>query len=100
MVVPREEEKSAAEESTEAESEDDGFAKLRRRFYEQAFSNIRKQLSGAGLDQEITDEIAEIYMRSNTAVEPRKMIHTLLCQRFGAKAGARYYRKAVKYINF
>ena len=77
----------------------DELAERRRTFYERAFSNIQQQLSGAGLAKETADEIADIFMHSNSAAEPRKVIHTLLCQRFGNKIGARYYRQAVKYVS-
>jgi hypothetical protein len=70
----------------------------KRNFYETAFGRIRKQLTDAGMDEAVAEEIAGICMRSNAAVEPRKVIHTLLCQRFGNKTGAKYYRQTVKYI--
>ena len=70
----------------------------KRHFYETAFGRIRKQLTDAGMDEAVADEIAGICMRSEAAAEPRKEIHTFLCQRFGNKIGAKYYRQAVKYI--
>ena len=68
-------------------------------FYAQASANIRKRLADAGLEQSVADEIADICMHSYAAVEPRKVIHNLLCQRYGTKIGAQYYRKAVKYVD-
>ena len=82
----------------EANARDTALFERKKTFYETAFGRIREQLTGAGLDEAVADEIAGICMRSNAAVEPRKVIHTLLCQRFGNKAGAKYYRQAVKYI--
>ena len=69
-------------------------------FYEKAFSNIRAQLSGSGLENDLADEIADVCVRANTSDEPRKVIHNLLCQHFGQKAGAQFYRKAVKYLQY
>ncbi len=70
-----------------------------KKFFEQAFANIQKRLSDAGLDQTAADEIADICMHSYTEIEPRKAIHNLLCQRYGTKIGAQYYRKAIKYVD-
>lgn len=84
-------------EEPESNGQNGTVGQRKQSFYEQAFSNIQKQLSNAGLDKEVADEIANIFMRSNSAVEPRKVIHTLLCQRFGTKLGAKYYRQTVKY---
>lgn len=86
------------EEALAEECGTDELAERRNSFYEKAFSNIQKQLSDAGLAKETADEIADIFMHSNSAAEPRKVIHTLLCRRFGPKIGARYYRQAVKYV--
>ena len=69
----------------------------KKTFYEEARANIQKRLSDAGLEKNAAEEIANIFMHSKTAVEPRKVIHNLLCQRFGSKIGAQYYKKAVKY---
>lgn len=76
---------------------EDTLAQRKKNYYEKAFSNIQNRLCEAGLDQAVADEITNIVMRSNAAVEPRKVIHTLLCQRFGKKTGAKYYRQTVKY---
>ncbi len=88
-----------APETSAEECRTDELAERRKSFFEKAFSNIQKQLTDAGLSKEAADEIADIFMRSNSAAEPRKVIHTLLCQRFGNKIGARYYRQAVKYVS-
>ena len=85
------------QEEPASNSQNNPVTQKKQSFYEQAFNNIQKQLSSAGLDKEVADEIANIFMRSNSAVEPRKVIHTLLCQRFGTKLGAKYYRQTVKY---
>ena len=58
---------------------------------------IQKRLTDAGIEKKAADEIAGIFMQSNTAVEPRKVMHNLLVQRFGTKIGSQYFRKAVKY---
>ncbi len=79
--------------------QDTVIAERRKNFYEAAFSNIQKQLTDAGMDQNVADEIAGICMRSDSETEPRKLIHMLLCQRFGNKTGAKYYRQAVKFIS-
>ena len=87
------------EEKKSGKEQDAAIAERRRYFYETAFSNIRKRLTDAGMDQNVADEIAGICMRSDSETEPRKLIHMLLCQRFGNKTGAKYYRQAVKYIS-
>lgn len=92
----------AAESGTNA-SEDNtrnGIIDERRKtFYEKAVSSIQSRLSDAGLDQEVANEIADICMHSNSADEPRKEIHNLLCRRYGNKIGAKYYRQTVKYLS-
>ena len=75
------------------------LARKKRKFFEIAFRSIRQKLTDGGIDLNAADEIAGICMRANSETEPRKMIHTLLCQRFGNKTGAKYYRQAVKYIS-
>ena len=76
---------------------DSALAEHRKKFYMEAFSNIQKRLTDAGIEKNTADEIAGIFMQSNTAVEPRKVMHNLLVQRYGTKIGSQYYRKAVKY---
>ena len=73
------------------------IAKRRETYYEKALSNIEKRLSDAGVDQKAAEEIANICIHSNTAIEPRKVIHEMLCHRFGQKIGGQYYKKAIKY---
>ncbi len=85
--------------SSDGEGKDPVVEERRKTFYQQASANIRKRLSEAGLEQSVADEIADICMHSYSAVEPRKVIHNLLCQRYGTKIGAQYYRKAVKYVD-
>ena len=70
-----------------------------KKFFEQAFASIRNRLSEVGLDQNVADEITDICMQSYTDMEPRKVIHNLLCERYGNRIGAQYYRKAVKYAD-
>ena len=70
-----------------------------KKFFEQAFASIRLRLTDAGLDQSTADDIADICLHSYTDTEPRKVIHNLLCQRYGTKIGAQYYRKADKYMH-
>ena len=77
----------------------DELAERKKSFFEAAFRSIRQRLTDMGIDPAAADEIAGICMRSDSETEPRKMIHTLLCQRFGEKEGAKYYRQAVKYIS-
>ena len=89
---------SACKEESADNDQNCAVVQRKQSFYEQAFNNIQNQLSNAGLEKEVADEIANIFMRSKSAVEPRKVIHTLLCQRFGTKQGAKYYRQTVKYI--
>ena len=93
----------AAEAGTEADETDNGrkgiIDERKKEFYEKAFSSIQARLSDAGLDQEIATEIADICMHSDNATEPRKEIHNLLCQKFGPKIGAKYYRQTVKYLS-
>jgi len=90
-------EKGAYWASAVKESENE-LARKRRKFFEIAFRSIRQRLTDGGIDLNAADEIAGICMRANSETEPRKVIHTLLCQRFGNKTGAKYYRQAVKYI--
>ena len=70
----------------------------RKSFYDQALHVLQKQISDTGISGNIVDEIAEIFMLSRTSPEPRKAIHTLLCQHFGPHLGAKYYRQTVKFI--
>ena len=63
---------------------------------------IYRAMNTAVFDSEIksvADEIMDICMHSYTDAEPRKVIHYLLCQRYGTRIGAQYYRKAVKYAD-
>lgn len=94
---------AGSEEENSVSPEDEGknlaLKDRQKSFYAQALANIRKRLSEAGLEQSVADEIADICMHSYSAVEPRKVIHNLLCQRYGTKIGAQYYRKAVKYVD-
>lgn len=85
--------------SPEDEGKDPVIRDRQKSFYEQASANIRKRLADAGLEQNVADEIADICMHSYASVEPRKVIHNLLCQRYGTKIGVQYYRKAVKYVD-
>lgn len=94
----RENELSAEKDEPSDKGWSSAVSRRKQSFYEQAFNNIQKQLSNAGLEKDVADEIADIFMRSNSAVEPRKVIHTLLCQRFGTKQGSKYYRQTVKDI--
>lgn len=90
----QESDSSLADESRNPVIED-----RQKKFFEQAFANIQKRLSDAGLDKSVADEIADVCMHSYAEIEPRKVIHNLLCQRYGNKIGAQYYRKAVKYVD-
>lgn len=94
---PKEETAAAKEDTCSANSEK-AIGEWKENFYLKAYENVRKQLKQTDLDETITEEIANICMRARSAVEPRKVIHTMMCQRFGIKAGVQYYRKAVKYI--
>lgn len=88
-----------SKDSMETAGNDPVAEDRRKKFCEQAFANIRKQLADAGMEQNVADEIADICMRAHSDAEPRKVIHTLLCRRYGTKIGAQYYRKAVRYMN-
>ena len=88
---------SETEERSSQDNKDSVIAQRKRNYYELAFSNMQNRLCDVGLDKAVADEIANIILHSDTAVEPRKVIHTLLCQRFGSKIGAKYYRQTVKY---
>ena len=89
---------SPADAETDS-ARDEAISERKKVFFEKAFSNIRKQLTDSGMDKEVADEIAGIFMHSHSADEPRKEIHTLLCRRFGPKLGAKYYRQTAMYVH-
>lgn len=86
-----------APEEAAGKAERPELAKRKKTYYEKALANIEKRLTDAGMEHAAAEEIANICMHSNTAVEPRKVIHQLLCHRFGSKIGGQYYKKAIKY---
>lgn len=90
---------AADEKECEKKERDAVIAKRKQQFLEKACNNIRNRLSDAGIDQNVAEEIAGICMRFDSDGERRKTIHLMLCQRFGSRTGAKYYRQAVKYIS-
>lgn len=90
---------AADEKECEKKERDAIVAERKQQFLEKACNNIRNRLSDAGIDQNVAEEIAGICMRFDSDGERRKTIHLMLCQRFGPRTGAKYYRQAVKYIS-
>lgn len=86
-----------AAEGTQEEKENTETSRRQITDYDETFTYIEKKLSNAGVNQEAAEEIANICMHSNAAIEPRKVIHSLLCRRFGSKIGGQYYKKAIMY---
>ena len=73
------------------------FAACSNKIYNDTFSTIQRRLEAAGIEKNAANEITDIFMQSRSAVEPRKVMHNLLIQRFGSKIGSQYYKKAVMY---
>ena len=90
---------AADEKECEKKERDAAVARRKQQFREMARDNIRNRLSDAGIDQNVAEEIAGICMRFDSDGDRRKTIHLMLCQRFGPRTGAKYYRQAVKYIS-
>ena len=90
---------AADEKECEKKERDAAVARRKQQFREMARNNIRNRLSDAGIDQNVAEEIAGICMRFDSDGDRRKTIHLMLCQRFGPRTGAKYYRQAVKYIS-
>ena len=102
IVIYREKGIYWATDEPKAPSEGSGehtVFELKKAFYDKAISNLQERLSDVGIDPNTVTEIADICMHSDNTIEPRKEIHNLLCQRFGPKVGAKYYRQTVKYLS-